>query len=117
MTEEYSIPPETIMSPRAREIARENNLHLSDLPKKGSGKDGGFTVPDVNKAVKKAVKKAKKAEKIAKIARNNDNQKEYERRFAEHHDGTYLDDQEIGSAVDFIDKNEKKVEIKFIYQL
>tara|TARA_A100001037_G_scaffold128846_1_gene116675 strand:- start:205 stop:1182 length:978 start_codon:yes stop_codon:yes gene_type:complete len=57
MTEDFSIPLETPMTAKARELAEENSLQPSDLPKKGSGENGLFTVPDVKRAVKEKEKR------------------------------------------------------------
>ena len=111
MTEDFSIPLETPMTAKARELAEENSLQPSDLPKKGSGKDGNYKVSDVRKAIEER-----------RIIRSQELQRQYEREFPARMGWNWdvVEEQKTGTSVDYICREQgqyissgDKIEVKF----
>jgi hypothetical protein len=105
----------------ARKLALENNLQPSDLPKKGSGVDGKFTVPNVRKAIEKRDKKRFWKRKDEEAAVFRQKQEAYEKEFPKRMgwDWKWVENQKQGDSVDYITEEEgilesgASIEVKF----
>jgi hypothetical protein len=93
-----------------REIAEQFEIDLTEVS--GSGNNGRILISDIEPLVDSQVRGINGV----RYQENNANQEAYERTFSEHHEWQYIENQQSGDAVDCIDENGIRRELKFDWQ-
>ncbi len=95
------------VSARVLELAEEFGLDLTGVS--GTGNGGRILKADITPQINSIVR----GENRERYEENNENQAEYERRFCQYYNWEYIEYQQPGDAVDCIDQEGTKRELKF----